>query len=603
MQRITNKEYGRVSELIRDFLEEMEFVPFGELPTAKNIVKELKRCKYFENGITAQQLGCTEESTQAVFVYFDEDKPIEEQFKLIMGDPQEAGSPVECYFVIFVETIEAKQKVETLKADIMLRAKEWLRNRKEGSKKSKIRFCTLHAPMGVEKNFSVTIKSRIRALEYRPETANAAKISSRVYVAKLFDIVALYNHIGTELFARNVRYHIADALNVESEIQETLEGYPEDFFNSNNGVAIQLKKREDLDTRDEYAIQLNYSQRGELSIINGAQTISAAADFFFQQAAEENTKKFIERAKRNAWVLLRVFYPENSACKDCGAMFDRISISLNRQKPISPMDIGYTCPAVNQINALYKQNRDNPNPYYFKLLKRGQDDLGRFQYQLGDFGRMVKAYYYNEPSKARSDTTQNIIRYNEISDDFSESENKIDTIFAPFGDCSTQEEKEKLFMTWYSPINFAIEIARIYSQMEKQCRKEDNCEANKLAVLGNGKYFFVAYVVNMLNNTVDSAAPRSSFENFHCDADKVKSAEDRVAKLILQYADLVAQFAKKYLNTVDPERNTLNSNDFKTPIFYEKWCAHAKADADVLNWNTAMKAALDSYDGNEHEAL
>ena len=41
MQRITNKEYDMVSELIRDFLEEMEFAPFGELPTAKNIVKTL----------------------------------------------------------------------------------------------------------------------------------------------------------------------------------------------------------------------------------------------------------------------------------------------------------------------------------------------------------------------------------------------------------------------------------------------------------------------------------------------------------------------------------------------------------------------------------
>lgn len=601
MQRITNKEYDMVSELIRDFLEEMEFAPFGELPTAKNIVKELKRCKYFENGITAQQLECTEENTQAVFVYFDEGKPIEEQFKLIMGDPQEAGSPVECYFVIFVKTIEAKQKVEALKADLMLRAKEWLRNRKEGSKKSKIRFCTLHAPMGIEKNFSVAIKSRIRALEYCPETANTAKISSRVYVAKLFDIVALYNQIGTELFARNVRYHIADVLNVESEIQETLEAYPEDFFNSNNGVAIQLKKREDLDTRDEYAIQLNYSQRGELSIINGAQTISAAADFFFQQVAEENTKKIIEKAKRNAWVLLRVFYPENSACKDCGAMFDRISISLNRQKPISPMDIGYTCPAVNQINALYKQNRDNP--HYFKLLKRGQDDLGRFQYQLADFGRMVKAYYYNEPSKARSDTTQNIIRYSDIHDNSNEFEAQSETIYAPFEGCSTQEEREKLFMMWYSPMNFAVEIARIYSQIEKQCRKEDSCEANKLAVLGNGKYFFVAYVVNTLNDTAGSGVPSPSFENFHCDAEKVKSAEDRMAKLVLQYADLAAQFAKKYLNTVDPERNTLNSNDFKTQTFYEEWCAHAKEDADVLDWNEAMKAVLDPDDGNEYKTL
>ncbi|WP_444000478.1 hypothetical protein, partial [Dysosmobacter welbionis] len=193
--------------------------------------------------------------------------------------------------------------------------------------------------------------------------------------------------------------------------------------------------------------------------------------------------------------------------------------------------------------------------------------------------------------------------YNEFSDDSSESENKMDTIYAPFGDYSTQEEKEKLFMTWYSPMNFAIEIARIYSQMEKQCRKDSDCEANKLAVLGNGKYFFVAYVVNMLNRTADSAAPSPSFENFHCDADKVKSVEDRVAKLVLQYADLAAQFAKKYLNTADPERNTLNSNDFKTQTLYEKWCAYAKVDADVLAWNAAMKAALDPDGGNEYETL
>lgn len=601
MHQITNKEYDMVSNLIRDFLEEMEFIPFGELPTAKSIAKELKRRKYFENGITAKQLGCTAENEQAVFVYFDEEKSFEEQFKIMMENPQEDGGPVECYLVIFTKTIEAKQKVDARKAKISLQAKEWLANRAAGRKKSKIRFCTLHAPIRGEKNFSVAIKSRIRSLDYSPETANAVKIGSRVYVARLFDIVGLYNHVGTELFTRNVRYHIADILNVESEIQETLKEYPEEFFNSNNGIAIQIKERKYLDTRDENTIHLNFSQKEDLSIINGAQTISAAADFFFQQTEEECIKERIKRAKKNAWVLLRIFYPENGAEKDCGAAFDRISISLNRQKPISSMDIGYTCPAVNQINTLYKQNRDNP--YYFSLLKRGQEEPGRFQYQLAEFGRMVMAYYYNRPAVARSGSTQDIIQYNVFSDDSGELENAADTIYAPFEISLTQEDKERLFMTWYRPMNFAHEIARVYSQVERQYRKEDNCETNKLAVLGNGKYFFVAYVVNMLNDTGDSATEHGSFENFCYDADKVKSIEVRMEELVLQYADLMAQFAGKYLTAVEPERNTLNSNDFKTHAFYKKWCEYARDESDVLNWNADIKAVLDPSDANEYAAL
>ena len=81
----------------------------------------------------------------------------------------------------------------------------------------------------------------------------------------------------------------------------------------------------------------------------------------------------------------------------------------------------------------------------------------------------------------------------------------------------------------------------------------------------------MAYVVNMLNDTGDSATEHGSFENFCYDADKVKSIEVRMEELVLQYADLMAQFAGKYLTAVDPERNTLNSNDFKTHAFYKKW--------------------------------
>lgn len=604
MPKTTNKEYEAVAGLIRGFLEEMEFASYDALPSVKDIVRGLRSHAFFERGITASQLGCAAEDEQAVFIYFDEGRPPEEQFKLITGDPLEEGGPMECYLVVFVRTIEAKQTVDALKAEINEWAKKWLKNRKDGRRRSKVRFCTLHTPTQEEKNFSIAIKSRINSLNYVPEPKKAVRIASNVYVAKLFDIVSLYNQVGTELFERNVRYHIGDVLSVESEIRKTLTQQPEDFFNSNNGIAIQIKKSEDLDTRDERGISLTYSEKGDLSVINGAQTISAAADFFFQQPqgsdGAEDLLNAVERARKQAWVLLRVFYPKNGAQEDCLAAFNHISISLNRQKPINPMDIGYTCPAVMEINKLYEKNRSSP--YYFRILKRGQNEpgrSGRFKYQLADFGRMVTAYYYDNPATARSSSTQDIIRYREPSADVDESEGTDKTIYASL---ESSNAKSTLFLEWYKPINFASKIAQLYGQVEKNYRKQDGSDANVLAVLGNGRYFFVAYVVNMLNGTPDAADGAPSFAGFGYDADMAESAKEQTEQLILQYAQLVAEFAAGYLKATDPDRNTLNSNDFKTQSFYKKWRDHAKTAPAVLKWNAEMKAALCPDGAVESEA-
>ena len=58
MEQLKSKEYTSIAKLMRGFLEEIELVPYSELPSPQEIVKELKRRRYLENGITAQQLGC-----------------------------------------------------------------------------------------------------------------------------------------------------------------------------------------------------------------------------------------------------------------------------------------------------------------------------------------------------------------------------------------------------------------------------------------------------------------------------------------------------------------------------------------------------------------
>lgn len=600
MQRLNSKEYGAIAELMRGFLEEIELMPYDDLPNVKTIITALKRYKYVENGITAQQLDCTTDGVQVVFVQFDKSKSLDELFKPIMNKPLEAGNPIQCYIVVFVKTIAEKNEVDALKTKINALAKKWLANRTAEKKRSKVQFCTLHNPMSNEKDFSISINSRIRSLHYEPESEaeETGKIMSDVYIANLFDIVNLYDQIGTELFLSNVRYHIRDVLNVESEIQNTLNVRPADFFNSNNGIAIQIKNCGNLDRRNERDIRLTYSKKGDLSVINGAQTISAAADFFFQVVEGENeeaTQKVIENAKQKAWVLLRVFYPSEKTKACCTSVFDQISISLNRQKPITPMDVSYSRPEVMLINSLYENHRENQ--YYFKILKRGQDEFGRFQYQLSDFGRMVTAYYYNNPGAARSSSTQDIIQYSSSFEEYemleNDESNDTKSIYAPFAD---SEDNNALFMSWYRPMNFAFKIASLYIRVDKEYRnlKETERDANIMAILGNGRYFFVAYIVNMLNGGNSPEQSPHSFADFPYAADDVKAAESDLQRLIKQYAEYVAKFAETYLMGKDKERNTLNSNDFKTRIFYEAWCKHASNDDTVCNWNKSIMAALNS---------
>lgn len=606
MQRIQKKEYEATAELIRGYFEEMELVSFDTLPAVKDIVRELKANKFFENGITTRKMGCETEDEQALFACFDRNKDFEKQLGMLVEEMLESGRPEECCFVIFVRTMEDKGIVENLKPEIKKWVKKWMPLPKEGGKQKRVKsqVSILHMPTREKKDFSITIKSRVCALHYVAEPEKGIKVASNVYVASLFDIVKLYSQVGTELFDRNVRYRIGDLLSVESEIHKTLTKRPESFFNFNNGIAIQVRKRESLDTRDERWINLTYAEKGDLSIINGAQTISTAADFFFRQAegaeASDDLQKVIDKAKKQAWVLLRVFYSESDQQKDIIEAFNEISISLNRQKPINPMDIGYTCPTIAEINKLYEENKTDP--YYFRILKRGQNEAGRFKYQLADFGRMVTAYYLEDPAMARADTTQNIIRYREVTEDDSKVNRDIQTIYAPL---EGADNKKTLFLKWYKPINFANEIAELYNQVEKQYRKEEEIDANILAVLGNGRYFFVAYVVNMLNDNLTAEEGRS-FAEFNYTATMVESVKESVNELILQYAALVAEFATKYLDSDDmgyeQMRNTLNSNDFKKPDFYEKWQDHAKMAEEVLSWNEKIKEVLCPYDAEESEA-
>lgn len=87
-----------------------------------------------------------------------------------------------------------------------------------------------------------------------------------------------------------------------------------------------------------------------------------------------------------------------------------------------------------------------------------------------------------------------------------------------------------------------------------------------------------------------------SFANFDYSADHVKCAKEYIIELILQYSTLVAQFAETYLKNDGSVRNTLNSNDFKIPAFYQAWCDNTQGNDQISNWLNSLMAALGGTD-------
>lgn len=261
--------------------------------------------------------------------------------------------------------------------------------------------------------------------------------------------------------------------------------------------------------------------------------------------------------------MLRVFSPDSKETSEVKAEYDCISVALNRQKPINAVDIDYMDQEVVTINELAKSQE---NCYAFQLTKRGQPTQGKANYGLDEFGRFVTAYYKQLPGKARSETTKNIIKHT------------ADGIYAPLDEC---ENPDALFKQWYRPLNFAAAIARVYPKDIPESE-----DSNVKAIVKNGRYFFVAYIVNILN---DRAGKNSAdFSSFAYNRTSIINKESLLLKSIVQYTHLLAQYAKQNYLGKDP----LSSNDFKKEDLFNSWMASRISNYQVQAWENQFVQIL-----------
>ena len=141
---------------------------------------------------------------------------------------------------------------------------------------------------------------------------------AHIGIVSVSDLVALHKKYQKALYERNIRYFLGSRdSHVNKSIQETLRRAPNDFFYLNNGITALANS---IDTpKGSKAFKL-LRLRG-LSIINGAQTISSAAEF-----VEKNPDCDIT----NARVLVTIIKADSE-----GKFGRFVTRARNHQNPVS----------------------------------------------------------------------------------------------------------------------------------------------------------------------------------------------------------------------------------------------------------------------------
>jgi hypothetical protein len=393
-----------------------------------------------------------------------------------------------------------------------------------------------------EKEYKINIESRIRSLETSLETKEKVKVTGYVFIANLCDIVEIFNEIGNEIFEYNVRLGINDKLDVAKEITKTIKEEPNEFWFLNNGITILINDN-DFRVKKSNSVTLKYSQDKLISIINGAQTITTAAEVFYDK--ENKIDK-----KETSKVMLRIINIKDKNAesdKEFKELANKISISLNRQKPIAPEDLAFTTEFISNVNNLYNKNRGDK--FTFQLVKRSKMNTAT-GIKIDEFVRSIKAYLEQNPGQARSQGRTTLIK---IENNDSNQYSFKDNIFKKdFYDIRTST-KDNLYK-YYKPVNLAIYISNYYQTNAEKIK--DKIEDEEIrTVINYGKWFFVAYVIFILN-----FENNNEFSNFDFDYPQDKNLDDCIMK-----------FSQIYKESIKENTGGFDSNNFKNSNQYNEF--------------------------------
>ncbi|SCS36484.1 AIPR family protein [Staphylococcus caeli] len=419
-----------------------------------------------------------------------------------------------------------------------------------------------------EKTLSISINNRIQCLENELAIQNSCiSLKSFVFTATLQDVISLYDNVGDRLFQNNLRIGLSEQLNVDNSIKSTLANNSGEFWFLNNGISIYVPDENLMSLAKFDELQLTIKSSELISVINGAQTISTVARTNY--------------SKNDSSVLLRIFTFSTQTNKETGCtdnsikdekninkeiqkkQIDKITVALNRQKPIKQEDIAYTYDFTYQMN-----NLDTTTEFQFELIRRGESEsINSRQFILSNFARLTKAYLGQKPGDARSKGISTLLKedsdkpgiFND-QDIFKRDEN------LTFND---------LFNKYYKPVNFSFELKKLITEnflkdllkkLESN-EKIENIESIKV-LIKYGRYFLIALTINIINKNNNDF---SKWQYTNIKSDSVNEDTNHIYKLS-SIEKLITDIFKNFAEFIsDANYKDIDSNMFKKNELYEKF--------------------------------
>lgn len=426
--------------------------------------------------------------------------------------------------------------------------------------------------------------------------------SALVVTAQLKQLVELYNLVGDQLFRNNVRFGIKESFDVSGSIRKTLMEEPEHFWFKNNGVTLLIENPDfQLRSTDELQLGALEPEKPPLfSIVNGAQTITTAARYAFELEyrklnhpdEKDICAELLEKFER-AQVLLRVIHvpvetedgmaeADQAEAQKAAALARDISVALNRQKPIKQEDIAFATPFVEKLTE-YLGNPQSNAP--FQLVRRGEENIQYPQLGLVDFSR-ARLACAGSPGTARTASRNSIMKTDFDTGAFQEKR-----VFVEDWE-QAEEDREAIFRRYYGAVWFAYQTAQKYVEVSKSL---NGSTPNADTAIKNGKWYFTALTVQILNGFQEAGDGHSDFSNFNHD---LESIEKVLPDAIIAFADIAASCVGG--------GQMLDSNDFKKDTLYHTILKKLKQpdrnQALFQNFLALFGAAAPATDGAPEES-
>ena len=449
-------------------------------------------------------------------------------------------------FQILILVHSVKEKIHI--SDLLDEKCEKLRKDKKLSKAS-IKWEVYFVGIVGETDIHIAIDSAIRINKY---THEKNEIEGRVYNAKLSDLVKLYDNLGDDLFKDNVREKIEDVLDVDTEIKNTLENQPEDFWFFNNGITL-LVESDSIKQRREYQLDISISNNCDVSVINGAQTISVAAMYYLNLfetlenkiLSDKEREEFEVKKKQalEAKVLLKVI-KKDSYREELKDFYKNISVSLNRQKAINDADIRYTDYLIEDINSISEKKKEP----FFRIQKRSSNKQrrSRGEYKIEDFVKITAIYLLQEPGTARSSKGKYL---------------RMDSQWERLKVSRNEEFDEKLFLKKYKPFVITEKLFRGLNENMTISAKE----CNSIELQNTYKYgteFLTAYIVWVAN--------KKQIEDFSSFPDELIWNDKLVEIIKNEFAKaIIACFKREEIdsNLFKKDKSYLELRDYLSKLF------------------------------------